>query len=419
MWQIMLTAAVAGCGILAKKLIFNTNGVEATSDFATGQQKSDSVGTIESVQSKDSSFLSIGGLHQENNGEADSGELGEGSVFKFSTTSGAEPSNEISRKKTGSGSRAICPSEDGFNREGKKKVEKKCGVLGCEKRGWVVDQRDSANGRRFSVCLKKRRTSKNASGKCLSCSSKGNSFFSWGMNVGIMYMMSTGKAEISRLNHAMNETARVVQGLKSEISRRKAIDQFDVTNSIAVLEAAQMNHRVPDAEGASSVLTEDQQHEGMEIDQLEAELETELQKLPFSAREGQRDTSEPKHSNRQYDDPQNLNSHQSTGVLPSELEQKLSHLLIEQQESQIAELESELHRTQSKLCEKETELQTLKECVKRLTEFSLGSASDEETEDQSENETSNQAKEMGRESSKSTVGMKRTWIENSYNCFPR
>lgn len=63
------------------------------------------------------------------------------------------------------------------------------------------------------------------------------------------------------------------------------------------------------------------------------------------------------------------------GVLPAELDQKLCHLLIERQENQIEELESELHLAQDKLNEKEAELQALKDCVKRLTEFSLSTCS--------------------------------------------
>lgn len=71
----------------------------------------------------------------------------------------------------------------------------------------------------------------------------------------------------------------------------------------------------------------------------------------------------------------NAETYQCSGVLPSELDQKLCHLLIEQQEGQIVELESELRQTHSKLHEKEAELQALKDCVRRLTEFSLGNAS--------------------------------------------
>lgn len=68
-------------------------------------------------------------------------------------------------------------------------------------------------------------------------------------------------------------------------------------------------------------------------------------------------------------------AHPSHGVVPAELDQKLCHLLIEQQENQIVELESELHVAQSKLNEKEAELQALKDCVRRLTEFSLTTVS--------------------------------------------
>lgn len=70
-----------------------------------------------------------------------------------------------------------------------------------------------------------------------------------------------------------------------------------------------------------------------------------------------------------------FDSNQSKGVLPSELDQKLCHMLIEQQENQIEELESELNSAQSKLREKEAELQALKDCVKRLTNFSLSTVS--------------------------------------------
>lgn len=72
---------------------------------------------------------------------------------------------------------------------------------------------------------------------------------------------------------------------------------------------------------------------------------------------------------------QSSNSYQFHGVLPAELDQKLCHVLIGQQENQIVELESELNLAQSKLHEKEAELQALKDCVKRLTEFSLSTVS--------------------------------------------
>lgn len=82
-------------------------------------------------------------------------------------------------------------------------------------------------------------------------------------------------------------------------------------------------------------------------------------------------------SSNEFHGPENLISYTypSHGVVPAELDQKLCHLLIEQQEHQIGELESELNVAQSKLNEKEAELQALKDCVRRLTEFSLTNAS--------------------------------------------
>jgi len=72
---------------------------------------------------------------------------------------------------------------------------------------------------------------------------------------------------------------------------------------------------------------------------------------------------------------QSLVAFQSGGVSPAELRKKLSDVLIKQQENHIVELESELNLAYSQLKEKEAELQALKDCVKRLTEFSLSTVS--------------------------------------------
>lgn len=74
-------------------------------------------------------------------------------------------------------------------------------------------------------------------------------------------------------------------------------------------------------------------------------------------------------------DNPDFETYQDYGVLPSDLDQKLSHVLLEQQESQITELESKLHQSHYKLNDKEVELKTLKDCIRCLTEVSLISAS--------------------------------------------
>ncbi|EYU38521.1 hypothetical protein MIMGU_mgv1a012079mg [Erythranthe guttata] len=257
----------------------------------------------------------------------------------------------------------------------------------------VVDQRGNCSGKRVSVCLKKRRTGKHAAGNCESCASKDSSF-GLGVGIGMMYVVSAGKAEISKLNCAMDETAKIVQELKSEISTRKN----EHTSSIALNESGKNKKHIKRC--YSDPLSPNP--EVMEMDQLEAELESELQKLPWcatasSGSEGRPDFFEAEILAKEV---------KSDGVLPDELDTKLCHLLIEQQESQIVELEAELHNAHSKLHEKEAELEALKDCVKRLTEFSLASASDEEIEDKEEDVKARDGIEEN--VTESMVGMKQT-----------
>lgn len=84
-----------------------------------------------------------------------------------------------------------------------------------------------------------------------------------------------------------------------------------------------------------------------------------------------------KTSEKEMDEPEAQRStlFNYQGVSPFELDKKLSQLFIKQQENQIEELESELDLAHSKLQEKEAELQAMKDCVRRLTQFSLSNAS--------------------------------------------
>lgn len=132
-----------------------------------------------------------------------------------------------------------------------------------------------------------------------------NSLFSWGICFGIMHMMSAGKAEINKLNETMNETAKLVQELKSEVNKRKSscdlqnLDSvgYGVRNSSKIRGRNVAMHNntnnepedtdlkiwspvVNDSgECGSSALTEEPEPQVLEMDQLEAELEFELQKI--------------------------------------------------------------------------------------------------------------------------------------------
>ncbi|XAR69048.1 hypothetical protein NMG60_11000501 [Bertholletia excelsa] len=443
MWPVLLAAAVAGSGIFAKRLL-SSNADLSTISEETGKICDEFEGQQRHCATPSQSQAPIpltflpcegyGNSELDDQGSAAAG-VGDGRVFRFSSSGSWEGTgfrlrSNVPRKKSG---------KDGF-----RKVERKHGF-------W--DQ-SNKSGRKIGFCVKKRRTSKNAPGKCESCISKGNSFFSWGLGVGIICMMSAGKTEISRLNLAMDETAKAVQELKTELYRRKSsltmqisspktkinsntrrvggkntenMPQSGTENRDMVLDSGFLE--TEECEYATSILTEEPQPEVLEIDRLEAELESELQKLSScsieaSALEGRiYDTSENDASAEGFykTDGQNPNFHLSNGVMPSELDQKLCHLLIEQQENQIVQLESDLNHAQSKLQEKEAELQALKDCVRRLSQFSLVTASDEETESQMEEEKTHEVDHGDKkepDSKRSAVGMKRAMAFESYSCHP-
>ncbi|GKV05672.1 hypothetical protein SLEP1_g17658 [Rubroshorea leprosula] len=92
--------------------------------------------------------------------------------------------------------------------------------------------------------------------------------------------------------------------------------------------------------------------------QLVVELEAELQKLSENFVQTEVSAERLNEAGEQSSD-----TYPFDGVLPSELNRKLCHLLIEQQGSQLMELESELHLAQSKFNEKEAERQALKRIV--------------------------------------------------------
>lgn len=124
----------------------------------------------------------------------------------------------------------------------------------------------------------------------------------------MMCMISAGKSEINRLNTTMDETAKAVEELKAEISRRKVAHNLRASKNKgdmdgkndrecgirAIAESTNGNRNIyrvldlqvaEEGECASSVVTEEPQPEVMEMDQLEAELESELLKLPWCATE--------------------------------------------------------------------------------------------------------------------------------------
>ncbi|KAD5508582.1 hypothetical protein E3N88_16285 [Mikania micrantha] len=347
MWQVLLAAAIAGSGYFAKNLLYKDH----TKPTNFSYQKPDLLTETSSSHFK--------------NAEADTSKTDEeaSSIFRFSSSSNG---SKNLRKKLG---------RNGGIKNNRVNQERKFDV--------VVDDHKK-NVKKFAVCLKKRRICRNASSKCHSFDVKDKSSFGYGVGVGIMCMVSAGKAEIERLNKAVDETAKVVHELKTEISKRKLLCDSKIEKTVnikqdqSIFVKSDMGSDDNEAYGfpvtdegeyASSILTEEPHRDVVEMEQLEAELESELLKLQVTyTSSSQNKTSTEALSKKQDFD---LEFKQCNGVMPYELDQKLCHLLIEQQESQIVDLESELQQTNSKLLEKESELQALKDCVKRLSDVSI------------------------------------------------
>ncbi|XP_010264756.1 PREDICTED: uncharacterized protein LOC104602669 isoform X2 [Nelumbo nucifera] len=434
MWQFLLAAAVAGSGFFARQLFKNGDSIvekceeeeeqavvveeerKELSDPAKVQVPSSPLASSPSVQSGPKE---VGGSLSSERWNSTAGQEG---IFRFSSSGGEPGPGSRSRKKAGLGSTGRKRNVGGDKRRVRfQKLEGKSGSTDSD--GVVVFDEQRKKGRKYFLCLKRRRTGKNAIG------SRGEEIFNWGLGAGIMYMVSAGRAEINKLNSTIEETVKVVQELKTELHKRKLSHDLQDSNCNGKSDtyprecegkpnqpvtiksggvARGLNYPKSmafplsdDGDCASSVLTEEQQPEVPEVDQLEAAFESELRKITcHNFKEaigteqrsglGEFDIEHPSDIVKNgvladelpgpHEEGTNSNSHQFCGVSPSELDQKLCHLLIEQQESHIIELESRLHSAENKLHEKEAELQTLKDCVRRLTEFSLEASSDEEIE---------------------------------------
>lgn len=141
MWHALLAAAVAGSGFLAKRLL------TSVADPDLDQPKKQPPHFAISSEPQPSTPPTVYSFDGNRKSEPESQSLsprggGDGSICRFSSSAGI-----------GSGGK-------GGNRKGLKN-------------GGGFGKAERKYGKKFVVCVKKRRTSKNALGKCDSCSSKG------------------------------------------------------------------------------------------------------------------------------------------------------------------------------------------------------------------------------------------------------
>ncbi|KAI9086198.1 hypothetical protein K1719_031746 [Acacia pycnantha] len=420
MWQVLLTAAVAGStGFVASRFLTQTKQCNHNHDDLGITFENENPISQPPVTTNGCS-----GSGSETNTDAQDG------IFRFSSSESLRQHGLLSRA---SGSRTKPLFRRRRSKDGVKiaKVEQTSDAH--------ARSEQSKDGKRLSFCLKRRKTIKNLTGKTGFCSSKDGSLFGWGLGFGIMYMMSAGKSEISNLNKTLDETAKVVQELKSELHRRKSSHMRKISDSIdgnevmlrktssEVRDTGARISSLPaasdDGECGGSALTEESGQPVPEIEQLEAELELELQKLPGRTLDSL--SLEEMRPKCEFDKEIRLqlqvgddgcDGTEFQGVLASELSQRLNHLLVERQEDQIVELESELHLAQSKLHEKEAELQALKDTVRRLSQISLFTLSDDETDAGSDQKGSSigGSNNTDCESKQSVAGVKRPIDSEAY-----
>lgn len=254
--------------------------------------------------------------------------------------------------------------------------------------------------------------------------SQGALWFTYGVGIGVMFMIASGKCEIDKLTLLLHQTIGLVHELKRQLDERENSLQNNempkgchgeiYTYQQEQLDADadwKLEKEYPnpvgtpfqDNESAGSVITDEPaQHVTGMVDpeaELQAELEyiqmdflhtnsklqrklsgfSELTNSSVDMVEGELCADglpgQWSSADKTPSEPLEISHVDEYGVSPYELDRRLHDLLEKQQEDRISELEVELKSTETKLHVKERELQHWKEQVRCLAELSFGANS--------------------------------------------
>ncbi|KAF4348960.1 hypothetical protein F8388_019135 [Cannabis sativa] len=232
------------------------------------------------------------------------------------------------------------------------------------------------------------------SGQC-----KGNTSFNLGIACGLLYLIGTSKNEMNKMIEMRKQMEMFLHNIRDEFRNKSNLayssnNNFRESSSSNTHLSPLMNftgttsYVVPDSEtilecddSISTDLNMNEQRLG-EMDELEAELEAEFERLQLRL-----DTEHSQHQslkvvmNTAYsenqslsyveviDDPQELCTEElENGVRPIELERKLYQLLELRQEERIKELEEALECANHKLKEKELEVSWWKDTAHLISQ---------------------------------------------------
>lgn len=231
------------------------------------------------------------------------------------------------------------------------------------------------------------------------CRKDGSSSFNLGVGCGLLYLIAVSKNEFAKMMELRTQMEMLLQNVKEELQEKDALfKQFESNDTLACstsdvqlgsnsnsrlsLQLPTTSHVLPDSE---TIMAHDQPlkytHQHVEgIDELEAELEAELERLqicldsenPFKHPQQQIIKDAATERNRslwcgEVIDPQDADTEVHHGVPPVELERRLHELLEARQEEQIRELEAALECTRHKLHEKETEVSWWKDTAQLIS----------------------------------------------------
>ncbi|XP_057467671.1 protein POLAR LOCALIZATION DURING ASYMMETRIC DIVISION AND REDISTRIBUTION-like isoform X2 [Actinidia eriantha] len=287
--------------------------------------------------------------------------------------------------------------------KGRKIVEVRSQKVERETRREVVRERNeeercstnglSGNGQ-FSSCVSELKGESGLSRVSAAQCTKEDSF-NLAVGFGLFYLLAASKSELNKMVELRTEMELLLQNAKEEfrnqsreiVLKPSESNEIHACSTTDTQESLSSNGRVSlqsllSKYPADSETTElcdqsitckaSRQEKCMEgIDQLEAELEAELERLQLHLDTG--DTFENPKQERLEVTVEDLIDHQEAGteehfgVPPNELERRLHELLESRQQERINELEAALERVNQMLCEKEKEVSWWKDTARLVS----------------------------------------------------
>ncbi|XP_020265722.1 protein POLAR LOCALIZATION DURING ASYMMETRIC DIVISION AND REDISTRIBUTION-like [Asparagus officinalis] len=223
-----------------------------------------------------------------------------------------------------------------------------------------------------------------------------------GMGLGMAFLLAKSAAEFNKMRELRAEMEMLLKEIKSEVQSKDATASASESNNNILFSPPHRREDISTSKSISVLSSSseyfalqgvkcdvdsdtDSKHSidfantgSLRIDEMEAELEVELERLQTNLEgecssgiqhrmEVDREDNDPSYESfsvgceEEENEPRDDDIYEYNGVSPRELERKLHELLETRQQERIEELESALENAEQKLREKEMELEWWKE----------------------------------------------------------